>query len=119
VADIDDQIQFFRAKHRFARIAPRKVRLVVDLIRGLKCEDAMAQLRFNPKRAAIMVTKVLKSAMANADELEANVGALYVKEAWVDGGPYYRRWRPKDRGRAHPIAKQTSHINLTLAERGL
>ena len=112
-----DEQRVYKSQHCFARIAPRKARLVIDLIRGMNCEDAMSQLRFNRKRAAVMVAKVLKSAMANADEHEADMGRLFVTRAWVDGGPYYRRWRPKDRGRAHPIAKKTSHLNVVLAER--
>ena len=76
----------------------------------------MDQLRFSPQRSARMVENVLKSAMVNADEQEADMRSLFVKEARVDGGPYYRRWRPKDRGRAHPIAKRTSHIVVTVAE---
>ena len=112
-----EEIRMWGAKHRFARIAPRKARLVIDLIRGLHCDDAVAQLRFNPKRAARYVSNVLKSAMVNADEQEADMRRLYVAEARVDGGPYYRRWRPKDRGRAHPIAKCTSHIVVKVAER--
>ena len=106
----------FVAKHRFARISPRKVKLVIDLIRGRKCGEAMDQLRFNPRRCARMIEKVLKSAMVNADEQEAEMRSLFVKDARVNGGPYYRRWRPKDRGRAHPIAKRTSHIMVTVAE---
>lgn len=106
----------WRASHRFARIAPRKVRLVMDLIRGLPCADAVEQLRFNHRRSARFIEAVLKSAMVNADEQEAEMRTLFVEEARVDGGPYYRRWRPKDRGRAHPIAKRTSHIIVTLAE---
>lgn len=104
------------AIHRYARISPRKVRLIVDLIRGRRCDDALEQLRFFHQRGVRMVRNVLKSAMTNADEQEADMGGLYVKEARVDGGPYYRRWRPKDRGRAHPIAKRTSHIIVTVAE---
>lgn len=111
-----DQERKWTAQHRFARIAPRKVRLVANLIRGRRCEDAMEQLRFNPRRGAAFVRSVLKSAMANADEQEANVPRLVVSEITIDGGPYYRRWRPKDRGRAHPIAKRTSHITVKLAE---
>ena len=107
----------FIAKHRFARIAPRKARLVIDLIRGRTCEEAVEQLRFNRRRSARMIQDVLRSAMTNADEQEADLRRLYVKEAHVDGGPYYRRWRPKDRGRAHPIAKRTSHIVVAVAER--
>jgi len=105
------------ALHRFARIAPRKARLLAGLIRGMRCDEAMEQLRFNPKRGARFVQAVLRSAMVNADEQEADMRRLFVKEARVDGGPYYRRWRPKDRGRAHPIAKRTSHITVIVAEK--
>jgi large subunit ribosomal protein L22 len=104
------------AKHRFARIAPRKARLVIDLIRQQRCDEALEQLRFNHRRAARLISEVLKAAMVNADEQEADMPRLYVKEARIDGGPYQRRWRPKDRGRAHPIAKRTSHIIVTVAE---
>ena len=104
------------AKHRFARIAPRKARLVIDMIRGRWCSEAVEQLRFNHRRSARMIEAVLKSAMVSADEQEADMHRLYVREARIDGGPYYRRWRPKDRGRAHPIAKRTSHIIVTVTE---
>jgi large subunit ribosomal protein L22 len=105
------------AKHRFARISPRKARLVIDLIRGVRCQAALEQLAFNRRRSARMIESVLKSAMANADEKEADLRRLYVSEARIDGGPYYQRWQPKDRGRAHPIAKRTSHIVVTVSER--
>ncbi|MGD2108377.1 MAG: 50S ribosomal protein L22 [Phycisphaerae bacterium] len=111
-----DQQRTWIAKHHFARIAPRKARLVIDTIRGEACDEAVEQLRFNRRRAARYIEAVLKSAMVNADEQEADMRRLYVRGARVDGGPYYRRWRPKDRGRAHPIAKRTSHIIITLAE---
>lgn len=104
------------ASHRYARIAPRKTRLVIDLIRGLRCDEAVEQLRFNKRRAAVFISEVLKSAMVNADEQEADMSRLVIKGARVDGGPYQRRWRPKDRGRVHPIAKRTSHILITVAE---
>ncbi len=105
-----------RARLRYLQASPQKVRLVVDLIRGQSCNDAVEQLQFNRRRAARFVEAVLKSAMVNADEQEADMRRLYVMGVQVDGGPYYRRWRPKDRGRAHPIAKRTSHIMVTLAE---
>ena len=105
------------ATHRYASIAPRKVRLVIDMIRGASCGEALEQLQFKHQRAARMISAVLKSAITSADEGEANMQRLYVKEARVDGGPYQRRWRPKDRGRAHPINKRTSHIVVTVAER--
>ena len=105
----------WRAKHRFARISPQKARLVMGLIRNLDCASALDVLRFEHQRAARMIEQVLKSAMTNADENEADMNRLVVAEARVDGGPYYRRWRPKDRGRAHPIAKRTSHLVITRA----
>ena len=111
-----DSQKLWTARLRFGRIAPRKAWLVSGSIRGLPCADALEQLQFNNRRAAYLIRDVLKSAMTNADEQEANMSRLYVKEARVDPGPYYRRWRPKDRGRAHPIAKRTSHIIVTLAE---
>ena len=111
-----DVSRLWTAKHRFARIAPRKVRLVIDLIRGLRCSEAVEQLRFNPRRGAKMIQAVLKSAMVNADEQEADMPRLFVRDARVDGGPSQRRWRPKDRGRDHPIIKRTSHITVIVAE---
>lgn len=111
-----EEKKFWTAKHRFAKIAPRKVKLLTDLIRGRSCAAAMDQLRFNSKRGAVFVKNVLKSAMVNADEQEADMRTLFVKEARVDCGPFYNRWRPKDRGRAHPILKRTSHIVIAVAE---
>ena len=107
----------FQAKHRFARISPRKVRLVLDLIRGRNVDDALALLRFSKKRGAVLVDKVVRSAVANAGEQEADTGALYVKEAWADPGPTIKRFQPKDRGKAYPIMKRTSHLVVTLDER--
>ena len=105
------------AKHRFARIAPRKARLVIDLVRGLDCQQALDVLRFSPQRAAVLITDVVKSAMANANEREADMSRLFVSEARVDEGPITNRWRPKDRGRAHPIQKKSSHLIIKVAER--
>jgi large subunit ribosomal protein L22 len=90
---------------------------VADLIRGRHVSEAEDILRFTRKHASGMIAKVLQSAIANANEQEADVRALWVVEARVDEGPYFRRWRPKDRGRAHPIAKRMSHITLVLEER--
>jgi len=109
--------QTWTAKHRYARISPYKARLVLGLIRGQRCSDALEQLRFNPQRGVRMIRDVLKSALVNADEAEADVRRLYVTEARIDGGPVYKRWQPKDRGRAHPIKKRTSHIVVSVAER--
>ena len=105
------------AKHRFARIAPRKARLVADLIRGMSIDQAMIELQLSKLRAAWYFKSILKSAIANAEEKEADVQNLYVSESRVDEGPTMKRWRPKDRGRAHPIRKRTSHLHLSLDER--
>jgi large subunit ribosomal protein L22 len=106
----------WHAKHRFARISPRKARLVAELIRERDVQDALNVLRFTHNRAAQMMTKVLNSAIANADEAEADVDRLFVQEARVDEGPRMRRFRPKDRGRAHMIRKPTSHIVVVVDE---
>ena len=107
----------FQAKHRFARIAPRKARLIMDLIRGRQVDDALNLLRFSKQRASVMIEKVVKSAVANAGEQEADTEALYVAKAWVDPGPIIKRFQPKDRGKAYPIKKRTSHLVVELDER--
>ncbi len=106
----------WQAKHRYARISPRKVRLIAEMVRGRDVQDALNVLQFSPHRAAVMVSKVLASAIANANENEANVDLLYVAEARVDEGPTVHRFRHKDRGRAHPILKRTSHITVVVEE---
>ena len=107
----------FKATHKFARIAPRKARLILDLIRGRDVDDALALLKFSKKRAAVLVDKVVRSAVANAGESEADTGSLYVKEAWADPGPTMKRFMPKDRGKAYNIMKRTSHLVVSLEER--
>ncbi|UCD76323.1 MAG: 50S ribosomal protein L22 [Phycisphaerales bacterium] len=107
----------YRAVHRFARIAPRKARLVADVIRGMRVDEAMTSLEFSKRRAAYYLRAVLKSAIANAEENDADVASLYVSESRVDEGPTIKRWRPKDRGRAHPINKRTSHLHIAVDER--
>ena len=94
----------WKASHRFARTSARKARLVADMIRGRDVQEAMDILKFSPHRAAVIISKVLTSAVANANEDEADVENLTVAEARVDEGPTMKRFRPKDRGRAHPIA---------------
>ncbi len=106
----------WHAKHRFARIAPRKAKLITDMIRGENAQRALNILKFTPSRAAGMVAKVLTSAVANANEAEADVDRLVVADARVDSGPTMKRYREKDRGRAHPILKRTSHIVVVVEE---
>ena len=106
------------AVHRYARISERKVRLLADLIRGMPCNQAVEVLRFTHKRAAGMISRVLQSAMANANEKEAAMNKLFVAEARVDAGPIIKRFKAKDRGRAHSIHKRTSHIVVAVDEKG-
>lgn len=107
----------FESKHRFARIAPRKARLLADLVRGRQVDDALTLLRFSKQRASGMIEKVIRSAVANAGEQEADTDKLYVARCWVDAGPVIKRFQPKDRGKAYNIMKRTSHICIALDER--
>ncbi|QDU71771.1 50S ribosomal protein L22 [Mucisphaera calidilacus] len=102
--------------HRGARISPKKAKLVTDLIRGRHVDEALTILSMSTKRGAVMVKNALNAAIANADKAEADVRRLMVKVAKVDGGPTIKRFQPKDRGRAHPIMKRTSHITVTVDE---
>jgi large subunit ribosomal protein L22 len=107
----------YTASHRFARIAPRKARLVAALIRGKRVDQAMTELEFSKKRAAYYFKGVLKSAIANAEEKDADVTELFVTESRVDEGPTLKRFQEKDRGRAHPILKRTSHLHIVVDEK--
>ncbi|MCH9022086.1 MAG: 50S ribosomal protein L22 [Planctomycetes bacterium] len=105
------------AVHKYAPIAPRKVRLVTQLIQGRFAQEALDILEFANKRAAVIVKKVLKSAIANADEQEADVNRLYVFSARVDEAGIRtgtKRWRPSDRGRSMPVSRFASHIRIYL-----
>lgn len=105
------------ARLRFARLSPRKARLVADQIRGLPVERADELLTFSRKRAASVIRKVLNSAIANAEHNEgADIDELRVHSICVDQGPVYKRFRPRARGRATRILKPTSHITLTVAD---
>jgi large subunit ribosomal protein L22 len=106
------------ATHKFARISPQKTRLVVNMIRGKRVQEALNLLKFTRKRAAVYIYQVLKSATANADEQEADVSRLFVKECRIDPGPTMHRFQPKDRGRAFPIKKRSSHIIVTVEQAG-
>ena len=108
-----------RASSRFVRLAPRKVRLVVDLIRGKPVEAALGILEFTPKRGAKVVAKTLRSAVANAENIQrVDVDALYVKRAFVDEGPTAKRFLPRAHGRATKVFKRTSHITVVVDARG-
>lgn len=103
------------AKLRHLRIAPRKVRLVVDLIRGKKVEEARVLLSFTTKKASQALLKLLNSAVANAkNNFQLDPAHLYISKITADEGPKYKRWMARARGQASPIQKKTSHITLVL-----
>jgi large subunit ribosomal protein L22 len=111
-------MQEAKAIARTVRIAPRKVRLVVDLIRGKQVGEAVAILRLTPKAASPVVEKVLKSAVANAEHnYDLDVNNLVVSAAFVDEGPTLKRFRPRAQGRASAINKRTSHITIVVSEK--
>ncbi len=106
-----------KAIAKTVRISPYKVRQVLPLIRGKKVGDAMMVLRYTPKKAARIVEKVLKSAVANAEfNFGMDVEKLKVVSATADHGPRMKRFRPVSMGRAHPYVHRTSHITVTVAE---
>ncbi|GGH40134.1 50S ribosomal protein L22 [Paenibacillus segetis] len=107
-----------KAHARSIRIAPRKAKLVIDLIRGKQVGDAIAILRHTPKAASPIVEKLLNSAIANAEHnYSLDVNKLVVTEAFVNQGPTMKRFRPRAMGRASRINKRTSHITLVVSEK--
>ena len=106
------------AKVTYVRMSPRKVQIVLDLIRNQPVDKAMAILQYTPKAACEPVLKLLKSAAANAENnFDMDPSTLYVKACQVGLGPILKRIRPRAQGRAYRINKRTSHISLTLAEK--
>ena len=107
-----------RAIARYIRISPRKARLVIDLIRGKGVNDALATLLYTPKAASPVVTKLLNSAIANAENnLDMDRDDLYVAEVYADPGPTLKRFVARSRGSASPILKRTSHITIVLDQK--
>ncbi len=107
----------FESQVRHHRGSTQKARLVVDLVRGKPVDQALNLLEFSPKRAAVNVKKALLAAIADAEHADADVTRLVITDIRVDEGPQIKRFRPKDRGRAHAIIKQTSHITVGVEER--
>ncbi len=101
---------------RYVRISPRKVRLVMDQIRGKKVEEAISLLSFTPQKGAGIVKKLLNSAVANAQQSSnIDVDNLYIEKIFADNGPILKRFRPRAMGRATRILKKTSHLTVILA----
>jgi large subunit ribosomal protein L22 len=117
-ADVND-ISNWRSSYRYAPGSAKKAVLVARLIAGRNVQDAMDTLKFTRKRAASMIDKVLKSAVADADEQQADVDNLYVSEVRVDDAGIRsgtKRWRAKDRGKAYSISKKACHIHVTVSQ---
>ena len=104
------------AKATHVRIAPRKVQIVLDLIRNKPCDEALAILKYTPKAACEPLEKLLKAAMANAENKDMDTASLFVSECKVDQCPTLKRIRPRAQGRAYRINKKTSHITLVVKE---
>jgi large subunit ribosomal protein L22 len=106
-----------RAITRFVRLSPRKMRLVVDQIRGKGVEEALSILKFVPKRSAAIVAKTLRTAVANAENTQTvDVDRLYVKQAMIDEGGMWKRFMPRAQGRATRIRKRLSHVTIIVDE---
>ena len=107
-----------RAVAKYIRITPRKVRIVLDLIRGKNVAEAFAILKFTPKAGADVVEKVLRSAVANAENnFDMDADKLFVKTAYADQGPTLKRIHPRSRGQAFKIMKRTSHVTIVVDEK--
>ena len=107
-----------KAVAKYIRIAPRKVRIVLDLIRGKNVAEAFAILKFTPKAGADVVEKVLRSAVANAENNNhMDVDKLFVKTAYADQGPTLKRIHPRSRGQAFKILKRSSHVTVCVSEK--
>ena len=107
-----------RSQHKYIRMAPRKVRLVVDTVRGKSVKQALDMLKFMNRAAAREVAAVVKSASANAEQNNhMDPDDLFIAEIFADEAPTAKRWQPGPRGRANPILKRTSHITVVVRER--
>ena len=131
----NDEAAEFRAIHWNAKISPRKARLVMDRVRGLPVSEALDILKFDRHRGAFLIDRVLKSAIANADQAitnerirgahgdlldpqpEVDVDELYIHDARIDDGPRLKRWKPRARGQAYPYMKYYAHISIKLRPR--
>ena len=107
-----------RAVARFVRISPRKIRLIMDQVRGKQVGEALNMLSFAPQRGARILRKLINSAVANAGQnADLDVDSLYILRVYADEGPTLKRWRPRALGRATRIRKRTSHLTIILDER--
>ena len=111
-------MQEAKAVAKYIRIAPRKLRIVINLIRGKSVNEAFAILKFTPKVGSEVIEKVLRSAVANAEHsLDMNVDKLVVANAFIDQGPTMKRIHPRSRGQAFKILKRSSHVTVAVSEK--
>lgn len=107
-----------KASLKYARVGEQKARLVADLVRGKDVSEAIKTLTFLNKKSAVMIKKIIESAVANADYKKTiDLDKLYVKTIYIDQGPVLKRFRPRAQGRASGVRKRMSHINVVLDER--
>ncbi len=107
-----------RAVAKFVRISPRKIRLVMNQVRGKQVGEALNMLSFAPQRGARILKKLVNSAIANAEQnTDVDVDSLYIMRVYADEGPTLKRWRPRAQGRATSIRKRTSHLAVVLNEK--
>ena len=107
----------YKAKHRFADMAARKIRPFAQLVRGRAVDEAMELLRFLPNKSARLLEQVIKSALGNAEDKGArHIDELVITEACVDGGPMMKRIQPRARGTAYTIKRRMAHIRVTLSD---
>lgn len=118
MAEQQTQSKEVKAVAKYIRTAPRKLRLIADMVRGRKAAEAATLLEFTNKRAARTFLKVLRSAMANAENnFEMDPEKLVISQTFVDGGPMLKRWIPRSRGRASSVFKYSSHVTVVVRER--
>ncbi len=107
-----------KATAKYMRVSPRKMKFVCDMVRGKNVDEALSILRFTPRKGADILEKVVKSAVANAENnFDMDRDSLYVAEVYANQGPTLKRWRPRAQGRAYKILKRTSHISVVVKEK--
>lgn len=107
-----------RSQNKRIRVSPRKMRLVVDMVRGRNVNEAVAMLNFTPNKSATELVRTIKAAQADAEQVhDLDPDRLYIKEIYADDGPTYRRWQARARGRVNRRLKRTSHLTVVLEEK--
>lgn len=107
-----------KATAKYMRVSPRKMKFVCNMVRGKNVDEALSILKFTPRKGADILEKVVKSAVANAENnFDMDRDSLYVAEVYSNQGPTLKRWRPRAQGRAYKILKRTSHISVVVKEK--